>query len=355
MLSCNGDCEGGLKYVGGRCIWDDAAVNPTLVIMCRVNGYPTDGDTSRIYQLFTTQGSGTNNLFDYFTEMSYGRMDIGTTAVLGWVDSGLPPTSGRYAFTTSCANAAAKAYPNFPFEDYNGIISVLNSDLHIDGGNSGYNTNKLTFNGVTHTYGLINVDTYGTDTEFLSHEMGHSLGFVHSKDDKLSNCGGIPGDYCDRWDEMSAENNYFGYNTYGRQASSFVAAYRIKEGWLLAGEIIEAGPGYDGSPTQIAAINRPEVDGPRVIRITNRTGKQWTVELMTKTRWDASIPESAVLIHELDGNGFPLIITEVGGDYGLFPKGNGPVSFSLGSAWTVTVNSIDETAGVAEVVVRAAI
>jgi hypothetical protein len=70
MRSCNGVCNKGTIFIGGRCLHIDAVASPTLVIMCKAQGYPNDGDTNLVSELFTWVGSWTNNLFDYFTEMS---------------------------------------------------------------------------------------------------------------------------------------------------------------------------------------------------------------------------------------------------------------------------------------------
>lgn len=317
--------------------------------MCKVQGYPKDGDTNLVLNLFTGQGSGTNNLFDYFTEMSYGRFDMSGTTVIGWVQSTVPFSSDRITFINGCIDAAGKAYPGYAFSKFASIISVLNTGP-IGSGNWGLNQNQLTLNGVTKTYGLVSVDTFGMFTNFLSHEMGHNLGLEHSRDDRNDQCGGGPGEYCDDWDEMSAQHNYFGQNQYGNQANSLVAGHRIKLGWIVPSEIYDAGPGSIAS-FYIAAVNRPEVTGfDRVIRIKDSAGAVFTVELMTKTGWDSQIPESAVLIHQLDSNDTPTIITAGGGDFGWVPKGKTQATYAT-STFRVSVYSIDTAKGIAGIVV----
>ncbi len=66
--------------------------------------------------------------------MSYGRLDESGTTTIGWVQSTVPFSSNRIAFTSGCIAAAETAYPNYDFSSYASIISVLNAG-HIDSGN----------------------------------------------------------------------------------------------------------------------------------------------------------------------------------------------------------------------------
>ena len=55
-----------------------------------------------------------------------------------------------------------------------------------------------------------------------------------------------------------------------------------QRGWSLSCEITQAGLPLNGSPTGIAATDRPKTDGQRVIRITDHSKMQWCVKLMAQ-------------------------------------------------------------------------
>ena len=56
------------------------------VLLLRVAGAPDQPTKTYVEQLYTAAGKGTNNLVDYYEDMSHGKLDISDCTVYDWID-----------------------------------------------------------------------------------------------------------------------------------------------------------------------------------------------------------------------------------------------------------------------------
>jgi hypothetical protein len=329
LLSCGGvggTCWTGLMNVGARCMQHWTKWAPKLVIMCRYDETPdTATADANTRKLFLASSSGTDNLFDYYAEMTYGHLDLSGTQVIGWYSMGsitnatIDPTKvGRNPIYSACVAAAQAANPNLSLGSYEGVVTVINADNVDDGwGGTG-----------------VNVGRDHLDTNFVAHEVGHSYGLNHTQDLALSSCGGAAGDYCDRWDEMSAQRNYShalpvmpdGDGTPG--ANGFVAAQRMLLATnlgmdLFAPSDVYVAPASATTTVSLTAVNRIDMAGTRVVKIPVDASRYYTVEVVRKSGWDIGAPDTLVLIHLFDtGNRVKSVLIDKG--------------WAAGTTWTTT-------------------
>ncbi len=313
LLACGGSqCNPGLVNVGARCMQPDAMKAPELVLMCRFDETPdTAGAEGAARRLFLVDGSGKDNLFDYYAEMTYGRLDLSGSRVVGWTSLGsrsdpvLEATiHDRAAFYNACVAATQKANPTLDMTSYFRVLAVENVDFADDGAAGA----------------AVTIAQDHLDTDFTAHEMGHAYGLSHAQDEALSACGGAPGDYCDPWDEMSAQLNY-AHPAPGMRdrdgfpgANGFIAGQRVFLGANLGlspfttSEILTPAPGTTTTVT-LAAVNHPEVAGIRVVEVPIDSASFYTVELVRNTGWDVGAPASRVLVHRIEAGRTKIVVS----------------------------------------------
>jgi M6 family metalloprotease-like protein len=304
LLSCDGACQSGTHAVGHRCIANNAEQLPWLVLLCQFsdsNAGPLSVETAR--QFFGTWGSGRHNMFDYWSEMSYGHADLSKTSVRGWYKTTLSRAEGndrlkRKAKTDACTAASDRAGAGIQFTDYFGIITVYNEVS--DSGAAAEGPINIYLNGRTKPYAVVAFDPLSLGVTFAAHEMGHGFGWPHSYDNTQNLCGGGPGEYCDPWDIMSAMNvSSYESTTFGTSGPGANAFNRSRRGWLGDDRTFV----YDHRGQQtvtIAAVNHPEVPGPLWAKVPFSSGGNFYVlEYVRKTGFESGILGNAVLLHQL--------------------------------------------------------
>jgi hypothetical protein len=205
-------------------------------------------------------------------------------------------------------------------------------------------------------------------TAFAAHEFGHGLGLVHSFDDSQQKCGGIPGEYCDPWDIMSAlgtyqfsDPNWNWPGQAGMGGPGMSTPDLILMDWLPADNIRFYPTRQGGEQTfTLRALSRPRAGQPMVVivPIPSRQGASQfvTVEYRQGDGWDAGFGSSpakgaAVLVHR--GNSSPsrqlsmLIENRSGG--ALQPCGKLIFTFDNGIVFHVTAESFNLADGSATV------
>jgi hypothetical protein len=351
LLACGGkSCTNGV-FAGNRCLDANATKAPELVVMCAASDFagvvvdPQTGArvpmsssplTTLIPKFFTPSGSGTDNLFDYFTEVTYGRLDRTGTVVIPWTSVNYTQAQlyamGRTGRTNACVAAAEAANPTLNTSQFVDFVAAFNCKM--DGGNQNDD---------------VSTDPYGLFTNFMAHEVTHSLGALHSERLGCVNSAGQPIP-CDPWDEMSAYADYSSANStwwapngYAHSSAVglvagnlFVVGSHLGIGILASSEVYTAPTGRTETVT-LSAINRDELSGIRVVKIPFGN-VYYTVELRRNTGWDNADPETAVLVHSVVGSTglVTLIPKTITGD-GSYTSGD---VLTVGNA-TVTIGTID--------------
>jgi hypothetical protein len=255
-----------------------------------------------IDNFLTQQGSGTGNVIDYYSDVSYGAAAL-TGTVKGWYaapfDGTEPQYAGggnRYKRVQACADAipAAEA-ASIGFGSYWGIIMVTN---HLqDGGACWDGQQWLQIQGVSYLLACVVFDPLSMFTAFAAHEVGHGLGFPHSFDNANHSCGGAPGEYCDPWDIMSALDTYnFDSVVYPTAGPGVNVPNLFHQGWIPSNRIATYPIGAPATAFTLSALSHPSGTTPLAVTIQDFPFL-FTVEYRQKDGWDAGIPSNAVILH----------------------------------------------------------
>jgi len=300
------------------------------MIKCKFSdrpGTPQNNDFFR--NMFTTQSY--MNIPDYFRDISYGSWDLtGNRVDDTWYTMSITleqaRSRGRYGITQACVDAARVSTSG-----YFNVVTVVNEII-----DAGFQ-------------GRVLLDPGAYNITILSHEMLHGFGFDHSFDDTDRRAAewSQPGEYFDHWDIMSATNVYGFINHLGLASGPEMnAPLRMQEGWIPTHRIHLLVPGSVRRTVtlEMAALTRPESNGPLVIRVGGDDDDYYTIELRVKERWDQGIPRSTVLVHRVLSDK-SILITQGGTE--RLPGS----SFTFANGMRVTVNSINSATGNANVTI----
>jgi hypothetical protein len=281
------------------------------VLLCRTSDAGTPPNNAAYYRdMFFTPGTG--GLADYYGGISLGGLNFSGSVVEGWYTMSYNLTqeqarnrSQRYQ---DCLDAASSGGYTPPSGQLVATITYPSIDLWGSSGCCAY----LPFD---------------VDVGAMGHETGHGLTLNHSFSDSTTyrNASWAQiGEYDDPWDEMSWANA-FGVGTarFGAAPPSLNAYHLDRLGWLPRPRIAVFGADgtRDGNVT-LAALNHPEIGGVLELRVPfdpTDPFHYYTVEYRSKDGWNAGIPVSIVMIHEIkwhsDANTyFSHLLRETTGD-----------------------------------------
>ncbi len=173
--------------------------------------------------------------------------------------------------------------------------------------------------------GILIVDQNATLCEFgfICHEMGHGFGLPHSF------AANPDMEYGDGWDVMSFATTTFqfpisfrgaqGAATVGLNARNLEAlnALPARRGWVRTqpdfSELITLDP-LNQSPIGNRGFLIAKI-APNATRPRRSNNSSFTIEYRRKAGWDQSIPEDAVLVHEVRANGLSYLQPTVWGRF----------------------------------------
>ena len=267
--------------------WALLVSKPWLLLKCKFADVDTETGSEQFFQDLMLSDAG---LAGYWRDISYGSWDLsGSTVADGWQQ--MVVTHAQYTVLPSRwdrAGACIDAYRGSK-DGYIDVISIVNGDS--DGGNDG---------------GRVLSGTGGENITFLAHETGHTFGWDHSFDDSgrvaEPSWPSSPGDYYDYWDIMSAMNvHWFDHPQMRQSGPSMNAPYRTKHAFIPTYRILRLSPGdiQRGVRFNIAALDRPEANGPLMVRIGDNDQNYFTIEYRMKSGWDQGIPQATLLVHQV--------------------------------------------------------
>jgi hypothetical protein len=263
------------------------ADSPWAILLCKFNDDAAEPFERGFYErLFTAAGTGTQNMVDYFLDVSHGKMNVGNSQVFGWytLDKKRSDYTGNVAtgFNRSAIINAAKekAKDNgVKLEDFFGVVVCMNVPTDLFGVLGG----RAAF-----------CDVNSMEPTVLGQEMGHGYGLDHSRAD------GSDDDYQDRWDTMSTWGScfYAPHPEYTNIGPGLNAWNMRGREWLEESRVWKsAAAGYDAT-IELRPLHRRDLPGMLAAEI----GEHYLVEFRAREGWDAAIPEPAVLIHRFADN-----------------------------------------------------
>ncbi len=295
---------------------DDPAPSPSLT------GYQN---------VFTGAGAGTMNVVDYFEDVSHGKLDQSGSTVFGpyvldrprtdYVGNVYPQPDGKLNRNGLLDLAKATATTNgVDLSKFAGVVVCGTPSLDLCGWTGGF---------------AALCDDASIQPSLLGQEMGHGYGLDHSR------LNGSDADYQDMWDTMSTANAWMAnHPTYGAVGPGLNAWNMRLRGWLNEKRVLAVSDDVSSEQTvTLRPLHARGLPGMLAIDVGG-----YLVEFRHRSRWDAGIPRSCVLVHRAESNRSYLMQGTSGnpdlvaGDHFQIGREGG----LLGKFINVEVGSIDE-------------
>jgi hypothetical protein len=264
------------------------------IILCKFRDKPSETREPRFYRDYYTR-RGTGGLADYWSDVTFGHLDLSNSEVLGWYSmqhesSEVPKLvfpGGRNTLVQWGKDAAAAN--GVILSKYDAILVVQN--WGIDHGAAG--------NGVV----IVDQNVALLESTFIAHEMGHMFGLPHSFGENVQPCISASGEYCDAWDIMSAMNVFNFSQTFQGVSGSWGSGLNTFNLKLLGAlprerEFVIEKPDFSDT-FDLAPLNQPlQTGGHYAIEFQRPGASTYTIEYRHKDGWDRALPFDAVLVHE---------------------------------------------------------
>ena len=283
---------------------------PWAIILCKFSDHPEEPQNPQFFRDFITRGQGGIN--DYFNDISNGQMNLDGSQVFGWFD--MPYTlqddknrpGSRYARIMAAVDAVKQTVDFRPFY---GICVMLNAQVD-SGGLPGPQT--LSFRNETpRPYGLVVLDNLAWGNTWAAQEMAHGFSLDHSWSENPDVEYGNP------FDVMSAFTNNYGFNDqrFAVSGPGMNAPNLDLLGWLPSSRIysvpsviFHSSIGFPSHATltsnsKITALSHSDSPGLLAMTVPAKDSSigdfTYYVEFRKNDRWDRSLSEPSVVIHQV--------------------------------------------------------
>jgi hypothetical protein len=301
--------------------------SPWAVILVQFNDQTQPWPPMSKYQrLFTSAGTGTLNMVDFFRDMSHGRVDISGSKIFGpytlpYKRSEYGAKLTRIGLIDSAKKAATDA--GVSLSDFSGVCVSCLGSVDLFGALGGM---------------AACCDVLSLSPSLLGQEMGHGYGLDHAR------LEGSSADYMDPWDVMSTAvwpNMQAPHSEFTTVGPGMNASEMRSRGWLVEARVWNPPFNAWEGTIQLRPLHRLDLPGFLAAEIG-----PYLFEFRARERWDAAIPRPCILAHTFSDNHSYLEPAASGsqdievGD--KFERGNPtPYTFEDGGYIKVEVSSID--------------
>jgi hypothetical protein len=326
-------------FIAALGAWTLGEASPWAILVVRFRDDPDPTTSMETYEnVFTSAGTGTMNMVDYFLEMSHGQINVSGSRVFG-----------PYTLDRPRADYVGNVYPQPTGKlNRNGVLDLARAtataagvDLSEFAGVVVCGTPALDLCGWVGSFAAL-CDDSSLQPSLLGQEMGHGYGLDHSRRH------GSEDDYQDPWDTMSTAGAYMAsHPAYGAVGPGLNAWNMRLRGWLREPRVhVIASSQTADELVVLRPLHARELPGTLALQVGI-----YLVEFRLRERWDAGIPRSCVLIHRAADNRSYLMQGQSGnadlvaGD--RFEIGRADLPF--GEHVLVEVHSIDEASKTATI------
>jgi hypothetical protein len=267
---------------------------PFALILCRFPDTAEEPAPALHFEALLHDGSDSLNA--YWREVSYDRINLDGSRVVGWYVLPFPAAAYRnsgqdvdlFRLAADCA-AAADAELYFP--DYVGINLAFNRSF--PGGPKGGQV-CLDLDGAARCYGVTFLwSDVVTNRAALAHEMGHAFGLRHSA------IGGAPG-YANPWDLMG-EGGWCWPDPGCSAAPQHLSAFQKDQLGFIPADRKYLAPASSRATVVLERMAEPGANGFLMaqIPIADSADHFYTIEARQRTGHDAALSVDAIVIHEV--------------------------------------------------------
>ncbi len=264
-----------------------------------------------IEEQLTEKGKGKGLLYDYFEDISRGRVSLISSFVTEWLtiqDSweNVKENFGRGGKIGMSRELAIKI--GYSFYDSNTVVAIQSQP-----------------GGAGAIGGSVLAHPYSLTLEFFAHEVLHTWGIGHSFSDDQSRTKKNRlawAEYDNPWDIMSAEAS-FGYNNgLNKSVGPGLNIFGLEQmEWVSAESLIDIDSNDSSQDVVINSLSIRKNRSGIGIKVHEELGEYYGIEFRTKDEWDRGIPSPTVLIHRIEASATPADVTwggELGKGWNVF-------------------------------------
>ena len=297
--------------VGARTVTPLTGSTRWVTVMCKFADVPTEQKSRAFFQ--AQYGDAPGQLGHYWSDVSYGRIDLAGSTAHGWYT--LPRTRASYLSVVNgrtkadlsqlFADCTALADADVDFRGAQGINLMFNAEL--DGSAWGGGACGTLDGSYQCTRATWNPPWAFSNLAPLAHEMGHGYGLPHS-----DNTDGDGDTYDNPWDLMSdAWRNAVSDATHGLLPKQLNMAQRDRLGWVgAANKRIIAADNASTHDVMLAWSGGAATDATQmlVLSLSTQPDPYRTVVYVLEARrrhgsYDGKLAGDAVIIHVLEDYG----------------------------------------------------